>query len=216
MLLYPETPWNKLPCDCEGEIPAESEPVSVSEVSLSPRSELEYSEPGLSVVGWDFGMLREEAYLAPVSAVQEDDSLRQNLRWLLGPLRLLAKHCWNLRIPVYWSRGARSNSLTMTGTAFSRCRFSRCRSLESPLFAGHECWTKVTVSRSRSSWWSTRDPNPNLYYDLLEEGRCFARQKRVLSFDYLVICKTGNKIVLFTTIYYLCTYITMVFLHSDE
>ena len=31
--------------------------------------------------------------------------------------------------------------------------------------------------------------------------------KRVLSFDYLVICKTGNKTVLFTTIYYLYTWI---------
>jgi hypothetical protein len=52
--------------------------------------------------------------------------------------------------------------------------------------------------------------------NLLEEGQCFAWQKRVPSFDYLVICKTGNKIVLFSTIYYSYTCITMVFLHSDE
>jgi hypothetical protein len=83
-------------------------------------------------------------------------------------------------LPVCWSRGARSNSLTTTGTVFSCCRFSCCWSLGCPLFAGHELErlkSERTKVASRDGlkvddWWSMWDLNFNVASPLWSSASC--------------------------------------------
>ena len=79
---------------------------------------------------------------------------------------------------------------------------------------GLEVKTERMDSTQMKSTWPVAIPNSHCAlteFNLLEEDRCFARQKQVLSSDYLSTCTKLNRYNIFNAINHLCPYIIRLY-----